>query len=652
MASVNIPFGGSTVTVDVPDFAMEGTQQDVLEQASRQTDALQKIAASMGISIQNDRQETKSNKDLSSAIKKANSDEDKNFVRLNKNLQSMNAMRASSALNKSTGSESLSGLAGKDGILGAMGLTAMGAQIGTLFGIMEEFGSALGALRRTGGGLGVDLLKLRHDAANVGLDMQTLSKITVENGNAIRSLGASTTAGTSEFLLLNRSLREATRDMGFFGMGSKEMSTMLIDEIELRRATRNETFLEADARDQMVKSMTENLKLNEVMAGLTGQDVQDRIKARNEFRKNAIVAAAASKMTEKQLQSQSALVEGLSALGSAGAAGGPIQSALTNLIANVPMDKFNESFTQLSAAASGEGIDLRANLEEYARMVEAGADPKAMQSAAQKLVDQFANIDASDQLIGRAGAGQAGAAALLQTRMEAFASTTEKGKTVAEQVNDNMTKLEDAAGSASIKLTGLANQMGVAATEMKNSVLVSTLKAFNANPNSAEGLSKFVDSLENLPTTTEFKFMTDLVTEVASLASGAQGLMAVIGVGNEDKSKAEIGAETGLLFMALGKQLGINAEMVANMFGKGKRGATAGGKYGDGMRGTSAGEDIAGAVGTAAFAGMLAIGIQQAFTRNKPMPVEIIERVSTTTATPNPYYRALQNATTEVSDND
>ena len=58
MASVNIPFGGSTVTVDVPDFAMEGTQQDVLEQASRQTDALQKIAQSMGISIQNDRQET------------------------------------------------------------------------------------------------------------------------------------------------------------------------------------------------------------------------------------------------------------------------------------------------------------------------------------------------------------------------------------------------------------------------------------------------------------------------------------------------------------------------------------------------------------------------------------------------------------------
>ena len=76
--------------------------------------------------------------------------------------------------------------------------------------------------------------------------------------------------------------------MAFCGMSTKEMSSMLIDEIELRRSTRNEAFLEAGARDQMVNSMKENLKLNEVMASLTGQDVQDRIKARNEFRKNAI----------------------------------------------------------------------------------------------------------------------------------------------------------------------------------------------------------------------------------------------------------------------------------------------------------------------------------------------------------------------------
>ena len=608
MAQVNIPFGGSSVTVDVPDFAMEGTQQDVLEQASRQTDALQKIAASMGISIQNDQQETKSNKDLSSAIKKANSDEDKNFARLNKNLQSMNAVSAASGLNRSTGSESLSGLAGKDGILGAMGLTAMGAQIGTLFGIMEEFGVALGALRRTGGGLGVDLLQLRQDAANVGIDMQTLSKITVENGNAIRSLGANTTEGTTQFLALNASLREATRDMGFFGMGSKEMSSLLIDEIELRRGTRNEAFLEANARDQMVDSMKENLKLNEVMAGLTGQDVQERIKARNEFRKNAIVAAAASQMNEKQLASQNALVDNLAGLGSAGAAGGPIQTALTNLIAGVPMDKFNDSFTQLSAAASAEGIDLRANLEEFSQMVTAGADPDAMMAASQDLINQFANIDVDNGILSRAGAGQTGAQMILQTRMEAFASTTQQGKTVADQVNENMTTLESAAGKAGTALSGMAAQIERAASQLQVTIMDSTLTAFNVDPNSPDGLMGFVGKLEELPSSETFKSAALFITEVATLATGAQGLLATVGIGNEGKSELERRAEQALMVKSVADAFGV---------GLGDISAALGGPNGK-FSGLLKGLD------TAIFAGAMATGMMAAYNRNNPMPITIM----------------------------
>ena len=231
-----------------------------------------------------------------------------------------------------------------------------------------------------------------------------------------------TADGTTQFLTLNKHYEKQLETAGFFGMTTKEMSNLLIDEIELRRSTRNESFLEAGARDQMVASMRENLKLNEVMASLTGQDVQDRIKARNEFRKNAIVAAAQSQMNQEQLDSQNALVENLAGLGSAGAAGGPIQQALTNLIAGVPMDKFNDSFTQLSAAASGEGIDLRANLEEFSNMVKAGADPEDMKIASQELIQKFANIEVPDGLLSRAGAGQEGAMLLLTARQEAFAT--------------------------------------------------------------------------------------------------------------------------------------------------------------------------------------------------------------------------------------
>ena len=160
MASVNIPYGGGSVSVNIPDFAMEGTQVDLLEQANRQTDALQKIAQSMGISVQNDQQETKSNKDLAAQIRKGNSESASGIARLNKSISSnlSPTALANSMMGARSGEESLSGLMGKDGLLGTLGLTMMGAQIGSLFGILEEFGSAMGALRRTGGGVSAELL--------------------------------------------------------------------------------------------------------------------------------------------------------------------------------------------------------------------------------------------------------------------------------------------------------------------------------------------------------------------------------------------------------------------------------------------------------------------------------------------------------------
>ena len=612
MASVNIPYGGGSVSVNIPDFAMEGTQVDLLEQANRQTDALQKIAQSMGISVQNDQQETKSNKDLAAQIRKGNSESASGIARLNKSISSnlSPTALANSMMGARSGEESLSGLMGKDGLLGTLGLTMMGAQIGSLFGILEEFGSAMGALRRTGGGVSAELIELKTAAAAVGLDMQTLAKITVENGNAIRSLGSSTNDGTTNFLKLNSMLRESTRDMAFFGMSTKEMSSMLIDEIELRRSTRNEAFLEAGARDQMVNSMKENLKLNEVMASLTGQDVQDRIKARNEFRKNAIVAAAQSQMNQKQLDSQNALVDNLAGLGSAGAAGGPIQQALTNLIAGVPMDKFNDAFTQLSAAASAEGIDLRANLEQFASMVEAGADPEAMAAASQKLINQFANIDIDGNILARAGAGQEGAMLLLTARQEAFASRVNEGETVQQSVNNTMTQFEIDVAAGAAALSGMANQINVATTTLQETISKSMLLAFNADPSNPGGIANFINNLEKLPSSQEFEAMTNLVTEIATLASGAQGMTSFFGIGNENKENFEKFAEQGLTIKALAESMDLNMTTLTSLLsGKGQGG-----------KGPSA--------GTLLTAGSIAAAMAGAFKRNDPetyLPVVIME---------------------------
>lgn len=555
MAIVNIPYGGQSVPVTVPDFAMEATQQDVLVQAQKQTDVLQEIASKMGISLTNDQNEAKSNRALAQQIDKSEKNEERRDRSLQQAISQLGGAASGTinAMQRAGDTGKLSDMIGKDGLLGTLGFGAMGAQLGTLFGILEEFGDALGALRRTGAGLGADLVELRGAAAAVGLDMQTLSKLSVENGAAIRALGENSKEGTTEFLALNKSLREASRDMGFFGMGTKEMSAMLVDEIELRRATRNEAFLEESARAGMIDSLKENMKLNEVMAGLTGQDIQDRIKARNEFRRDAVNAAAMASMNEDQLQATNTLVEGLSQMG---ATAGPLmQQAVKNLMAGVPIDKFNEGFTQLAAAASAEGIDLRGSIENLARMADAGLDPTELAAGADALAAQFKNIEASDGLRARAAAGQEGAISLLTARMEVFASNADSQAESSQLVGENLDALNTAFANGEAALSGIANQLEVTAQKIKDNLLDGYLNAFDVDPNNPNGFMAFVNGLENLPDSDMFKGFTNGLIEFTTALSGAQGVLSVLDI--DQSGTMERTLNIALLVAAIARQMGI-----------------------------------------------------------------------------------------------
>ena len=627
MAIVNIPFGGQSVPVTVPDFAMEATQQDVLIQSQKQTDALQQIASKMGISLSNDQNEIKSNKQLTSQIQKNAKQQENQNRRLELSLDTLGrgASNTVNAMQQAGDTGKLSDLIGKQGLLGNMGFAAMGAQLGTLFGIMEEFGDALGALRRTGAGLGADLVDLRGRAAAVGLDMQTLSKLTVENGAAIRSLGENSKQGTNEFLRLNHSLREASRDMGFFGMGTKEMSALLVDEIELRRATRNETFLEEGARAGMIDSIKENMKLNEVMAGLTGQDVQDRIKARNEFRKDAINAAAMSRMNENQLKSLNSLTEGMSQMGTT--AQPLMMQAVKNLMAGVPIDKFNEGFTQLAAAAGAEGINLRGSIEDMAAMVQAGANPTEIAAAADALAGQFKNIQVDDGILARAAAGQEGAIALLTARMEVFASNADSQAESSTLVNDNLEKLNSSLARGEAVLSGIANQLTVTSQKIKDNLLDGYLKAFDINPNDSNKFANFINQLERLPDSEKFQTFMNGLIEFTTALSGAQGVLSLLDV--DGSGKLERTLNIGLLIAAIAKQLGVTGVAAGALPGLRKGGVSgpdAARRQNLGNPGTLNGIGIGGLFAAGAGAGVVAMKIgEKEIGPENPMPVTIMK---------------------------
>lgn len=529
MASISIPIGGQMATIEVPDFAMETTQQDVLEQARKTSDALQSIAGSMGISIQTDNQIIKSNNTIANEIKSSNLKNGNVQQIFDKGIDLSSS--AMDSLANLTGKEKLSETT--SGMLGGMGLGALGAGLGTVFGIMEEYGASLSALRRTGGGLGVDLIELRQDAADVGIGMETLAKITVENGNTIRSMGNSMNTGTSEFLRLSKELRGATKDMGFFGLGANEMGALLVDEMELRRQAGIIYNNEDNARKNLVDGMKDNLKLNEVLAGLNGQDIQERIKARNEFRRNAVVAAASRNMSEEQLKAQAAAIEGLSSLGPS--ASPVIQKAMENLIAGLPMDKANTAFTQLAAAASENGIDLRSALMNVQGDIISGMDPQAMAANLQALTNSFKNAEVSAGFITRAGAGQEGALLFLTTQQESYATVTADLVTTTQSVEEAMKKFSTFVGDG-MAASGFANQMTVAGEQTRALLIKTMTDTLGLAPDG--NYAKFMDRLADFPTSDGFKNLLDFVVGTQTFSSGTMGALRLLSISEEQPAGA------------------------------------------------------------------------------------------------------------------
>ena len=519
-----IPIGGQMTSIDVSSLALEATQRDVLMQSQKATDALQSIAASMGVALQKDNQVVKSNKEISSEIS-ALSGRDKGMVEtFRKGVNLSNS--AVESLKDITGKEKLSETTG--GMLTGLGLGALGAGLGSVFGLMEEYGASLAALRRTGGGLGEDLVALRSAAANVGIGMETLSKITTENGPAIRSLGSNMRNGTNEFLSLTQELRNSTKEMGFFGMGANEMGALLIDELEIRRQMSTQGIFEGTARDNLVKSMKENLKLNEVMAGLNGQDVQDRIKARNDFRRNAVVAAASRNMTVEQIAAQQSAIEGLSAMGNT--ATPIVQKALENLISKIPMDNANTAFTQLAAAAQENGIDLRSALMNVQSDIMSGMDPKEIGDTVQALTNSFKQADVSSGFISRASAGQEGALLFLTTQQEAFGTAAEGMAAQAAASSAAMQLFNSQIGSA-MAASGFANQMTVAGEQIRAEMISSMTNTLGLAPGG--NFSSFMDRLAAFPTSDGFKNTLDFIVSTTAFASGTMGALKLLNISED-----------------------------------------------------------------------------------------------------------------------
>lgn len=527
MATINIAFGGQNIGVEIPDIALDSTMRDVLAEASAQKQLLSNIAQKIGADTkQTQSVQRETSQDIVRAV---NEQGDRQASRLERvvGYSAQSIGKIEKGLMGISGNEKMSDLT--SGMADAMGLGMIGAQVGTLFGIMEEFGHSMNNLRRVGTGYVDNLKQLSLSTAQIGLGLEGFAAIVGENGKTIRALGDNTTDGSNALIRLVKNFRLASEGAGYFGMSSQEMARLLVDEAELRRRISGSDKISADAQDKMVASVQEQLKLNEAMAKLTGQDIRDRIKASQQFKADAVNSALMSTLTEDQIKAVDAANAGLSQLGPS--ISGAMQEALSLALSGLPAMS-SEAFAQLTVAADSVGKDVRGQFDHILSMIQQGVDPKDIKSAADAMAADIKDIDATSiqMLAQQAKVGFEGANLLLTARMEAVSSGAGSVAESTAKIATSLNELNELIATDKLGLSAVTADMEQGAQTFRKQLMDSILKAFEAG-DLGEGsaqFTQFVKSMRDLPSAERFKAFSDTMSELVSVTSGAQGLVKLL----------------------------------------------------------------------------------------------------------------------------
>jgi len=547
MATINIAFGGQNIGVEIPDIALESTMKDVLAEANSQTQILSAIAQKMGASSTSEQQTQKqTSNDIVNAIEKGNKEQEGLLSNLTGyTRRTMGNIR-----------DDLIGISGKEkasdlssGLFTALGLGAIGAQVGTFFGIMEEFGNSMSNLRRVGTGYLENLQKLRGETARIGLGLEQFGALVAENGITVRSLGNNTTEGTNELIKLTSRFREITKEFGYFGMSSQEMTRLLLDEVELKRRAMGSDKVNAATQTKLVDSLKEQLKLNEEMSSLTGQDIRDRIKASQQFESDSINAMLLSTLSDGQQAAVRAATAGFSQLGPT--VQGSIQDALGASLAGMPAPAEFLNFLQFADSA---GVEASEQFNHILGLIEQGADPRAITAAGDQLAASFNDIsDEQKRAIAiQARSGVDGANMLAAVYAESTSSGAESIAESTANLAEAISKLEAAVSSGALRLSGTQADMDVVANEFRSELMESIIGAFGGDlSGSANGFTDFTDNLVQFASSKELGQALDFLSNVVTLMSGAQGIVA-LGVG-EGPTTAETSFTAAAVLDLLGR---------------------------------------------------------------------------------------------------
>ncbi len=376
MAIIQIPIGGRPVTVDVPDFAMESTQQDV-------KNAIQDLVTTMGGVVSKIDDTSSGDMAIKGAVDDLTSyqrswNETKSRVRDSKLAQNVGR---SSALGMT---QALAKPGMTTNLMKSLGLGAMATSLGMVTGLGKELAATFSFAGSVGLNFGQDTLKTAENLSDVGLQLDQFGNIIAQNLPVFRELGANVDDGSNVFVDVLKDFRGATKDFGYFGMASDEMGQFLAEELEVRRKSMDAEQLRLYVQEDLTQAMKDNFIEQEKMARITGQNVRERVRAQMAAKSDVIMQASMAGMTDEQRKQvdavmgnftkelgpigqelQKAVIQELAMPG-----GGFINTRLGEIIAKDQSGKLADIFEMSVAAIQGGGSNVEASSNNIAQAIQ------------------------------------------------------------------------------------------------------------------------------------------------------------------------------------------------------------------------------------------------------------------------------------------
>jgi hypothetical protein len=468
MAIINIPVGGVAVGIEIPDFAMDYTSQQMLTELKQQTAIIQTGTQAQVTALNNLAGGSVSGRLASSAANIGPASEQSGLTRLFTGIESgFSALIANAGIQEAVRS-----------MFAGFGMEKIGSVLGSLVGIVEQASESMAKLSRVGANAGTSLIDLRNDAAAVGLGLEQVTAYVSTFGTTITSLGKNSTEGTNRLIQFVAALRKNTEDVGYLGMTSTEAAQYMIDELEIRRQLTSTMEMQKLNADQMSEALKEQYMQQMAVARLTGQDVHARIRARMDMDRNADFSAAMAGLQDDQANAARTAVMAMTELGPA--VQQMMQLGLTNQMLGMNPAVRNEGFAEFAGVAQGvAGLDIYGAIEQAAAAANAG-DAQMAQAIMSQLAIGFDNMnDTQKQQLGilSRGGGVEGATMALTAAMQATPP-------VVDQMNTSLAGLiaafDQAAGqvrSSNLTIAGMRQDSEVMIQQMQAAMFNAILTA-------------------------------------------------------------------------------------------------------------------------------------------------------------------------------